>query len=500
MKQIKHLTTMICIALMALAVFWTIQKEALADTKPGSITVRLHELKTPKNDVKFTAYFVGGWNGTEGKWELDESLAQTGVDLENLTSADELEIAARKLIMKGNLEELEAVNGQTDDSGTMVLSDLKWGIYLLKQQSGEEVYGTVSPFLVTIPSFDEDGTRTIDLTVEPKAQAPIKKEAGRIEVTKRVGYLDPELFEIVDLIPEDATYYVGIFRDRQGYIPYGTNYIKPIHMKGISTGTAVFSELEAGTYYIFETDSKGNVYQPDELQPGEPYSWICQVEDGSTQEITLDGKANTPAGKVGFYNLYYDLPEGYRYKASINIEKKVLNENEEQIEVNDTFYAGIFRDKEGTDLYQVAELVQNDTVTISVPLGGEEGQEPITYYIFETDKDGNLLDKSTFPYEVSGEDSVDVTKGNLTGDVSLTNVKQETEESTEIEEEDGDDSDDSDKSNNSDESKKSKKKSSSRKTGDDTPITLYVVMLAVALMAVVIMTRSRILKGRKKHE
>ena len=319
-------------------------------------------------------------------------------------------------------------------------------------------------------------------------------------MTKRVGYLDPELFEIVDLIPEDATYYVGIFRDRQGYIPYGTNYIKSIHMKGISTGTAVFTDLEAGTYYIFETDSKGNVYQPDELQPGEPYSWICQVEDGTTQEITLDGKANTPAGKVGFYNLYYDLPEGYRYKASINIEKKVLNEDEEQTEVNDTFYAGIFRDKEGTDLYQVAELVQNDTVTISVPLGGEEGQEPITYYIFETDKDGNLLDKSTFPYEVSGEDSVDVTKGNLTGDVSLTNVKQETEESTEIEEEDGDDSDDSDKSNNSDESKKSKKKSSSRKTGDDTPITLYVVMLAVALMAVVIMTRSRILKGRKKHE
>ena len=79
-------------------------------------------------------------------------------------------------------------------------------------------------------------------------------------------------------------------------------------------------------------------------------------------------------------------------------------------------------------------------------------------------------------------------------------MKQETEESTEIEEEDGDDSDDSDKSNNSDESKKSKKKSSSRKTGDDTPITLYVVMLAVALMAVVIMTRSQILKGRKKHE
>ena len=168
--------------------------------------------------------------------------------------------------------------------------------------------------------------------------------------------------------------------------------------------------------------------------------------------------------------------------------------------MTDTFYAGIFRDKEGTDLYQVAELAQNDTVTISVPRGGEDGQEPITYYIFETDKDGNLLDKSTFPYEVSGEDSVDVTEGNLIGDVSLTNVKQETEESTEIEEEDGDDSDNSDGSNNSDNSKKSTKKSSSRKTGDDTPITLYVVMLAVALMAVVIMTRSQILKGRKKHE
>ena len=42
------------------------------------------------------------------------------------------------------------------------------------------------------------------------------------------------------------------------------------------------------------------------------------------------------------------------------------------------------------NLFEVVPLVQNDTVTVEVPLGGKDGTEPINYYILETDADGNI--------------------------------------------------------------------------------------------------------------
>lgn len=482
----KHLMAMMCMVLMALVALGAIQKDTSAESEQGSITVKLHELETPKGDVTFQAYHVGSWNASEGKWELDKSLAATGVNLEKLTTAQELETAAKTLIEKGNLEELDGTKGQTNESGTMVLSGLKWGVYLLEQTSGEDVYGTVSPLLVTIPSFDSDGTRVSNVTVEPKAQAPVLTGPGRIEVTKRAGYLDPELLEVIDLIPEDAVYYVGIFRDERGNSPYGTDYVREIRMQGVSTGTAVFENLAAGTYYIFETDSQGNVYQVGDVQDSGSDTWVCNLEEGSSQKVTLDGNVDIPEGTVGFYNLYYDLPEGYSYQGKINIEKKVLDADKKTIQTADTFYAGVFRNKDATDLFQVVELVQNDTVTVEVPLGGQSGQDPITYYVYETDESGTVLEKDTFDYEISGEGNVKVEKGKLNADLSITNMKKKSpaEGTTKAD----------------DDKNKSSKKGSSAKTGDNNPIAFYLIILIVALIGIGMVTRSRILKGRKKDE
>lgn len=487
MKKIKHLKSIryIVLLVLALTVLWTGQKEVSADTEQGSITVHLNELGTPKNDVKFSVYRVGSWNGSEGKWTLDESLAGSGVVLDKITNAEELESAAKALIATGSLEAYKTAEGQTDSSGSMLLSGLSWGVYLLEQKSGEDTYGTVAPFLVNIPSFDQDGNRISDLTVTPKAQAPIKEGAGRIEVTKRAGYLDPELLEVVNLIPADAVYYVGIFRDAQGNFPYGTDYIRKIEMKGVSSGTAVFENLPEGTYYIFETDSQGNAYQIDEVQTDNAISWICQLDEGSTQEVKLEGNADTPEGKVGLFNLYYDLPDEYHYQAGVTVKKKVLDEDGDTTDVDDTFYAGIFRDKEGTDLYQVVELVQNGSVSVDVPLGGESGQDPITYYVYETDKDGERIDKDSFDFEVSGEGGAELKEANETVTLTITN-KQKPEGSG-----GSGDSDDSDGSGSSGDSR------SSVKTGDNTPIALYIVILAAALAVIIFMIYRKSRKGRK---
>ena len=67
----------------------------------------------------------------------------------------------------------------------------------------------------------------------------------------------------------------------------------------------------------------------------------------------------------------------------------------------------------------VYELLQNDTITVDVPLGGEDGSEPVTYYVMETDETGTPIDKDVFAYEVSGEGTVSLDKDNLEGAITI---------------------------------------------------------------------------------
>ena len=409
---------------LALLVFGTVlpaERQAMAaETGPGTLTVRLDDIGTPKGGVGFTAYYVGTLEGNQ--WKLEESLRETGVDLNAMTYADEWDTAALKLARAAAGTELGRQTGETDGDGAFTMAGLPAGMYLLVQNSGKDTYGTVSPFLTGLPSRDEDGSTRWELTVNPKAEVPPESSGGRIEVTKRMGYLDPELLEVMDLTAEDAVYYVGIFRDKKGTVPYGTDYLREIRIRKASSGKAVFEDLPAGTYYIFETDRAGNPYEVDEVQYEGTVSWVCQIEDGSSQEVTLDGRSEAPAGSVALYNLYYERPDGFSYNAYITIWKTVL-ENGQETTADGTFYAGVFRDEEGTELQELVELEQNGAVTVEVPLGGEKGDEEITYYIYETDEDGNPVDKNTFAYDVSGEGGVTLTKGRLSGELTLTNTK-----------------------------------------------------------------------------
>lgn len=501
MEWRKKLSTMtgVFLALLTLGLIWTGQMEVMAaQIETGTLIVQLDEMGTPRDSVGFTAYYVGGLNDNS-EWKLIDGLQSTGVDLDGLVYADEWDAAALKLAHAADFSRLTASTGQTNAEGTMTLANLPAGMYLVVQDSGADTYGTVSPFLAGIP-YLENGEWKTELTAHPKAELPTETDDGRIEVTKRTGYLDPELLEVIDLIPEDAVYYVGIFQDKQGTVPYGTDYLREIELKGTSTGTAVFENLPAGTYYIFETDSDGNAYTVNEIQSRDEYKWVCQVEDGSSQEVTLDGKAGSPAGTVGLYNLYYELPKAYSYNGNITITKTVTD-GTNQITSGETFYAGIFRDQAGTDLYEVTELKQNGSVTIEVPLGGENGDEEITYYIYETDADGKRVDKQSFGYNVSGEGRVDLHSGNLKGEIVITNTKKAPTPTPTIMPTaaptptaapgySG--------GNTTPNVQDSGSSASPVRTGDDTPIALYAVIIAAALA--IIAGCIIYLKGRKKHE
>ena len=260
--------------------------------------------------------------------------------------------------------------------------------------------------------------------------------SGQITVTKKVTLLNGGSTE--ELIAADDTFYVNLFTDAAGKYPYKGAMPQAIHLVNASAGSVTFSDLAQGTYYVYETDANGNVVNLDQLSLHNGSQFMCIV-DGGSNVVQLDLKTGPKEGFVNLENAFYKLPDGYYYKGEININKQVLKGNS-QTTTNDTFYAGVFtKDEQGIyNLYQVVELVQNDTVTLEVPLGGEDGTESINYYILETDADGNILDLDVFEYEVTGEGTVTLSKENQTGNINLVNrIPEETNGKLRVQKTDG---------------------------------------------------------------
>ena len=260
--------------------------------------------------------------------------------------------------------------------------------------------------------------------------------SGKVTVTKKVTLANGG--DLLDLIAQDDTFYVNLFTDAAGKYPYKGAAPKAIHLVNASAGSVTFSDLAQGTYYVYETDASGNVINLDQQSVHNGTQFMCTV-DGGSNTVKLDLKAGPKEGVVNLENVFYDIPTGYSYKAEININKQVLK-GTSQTTVDDTFYAGIFtKDDQGVyNLFTVVPLVQNDTVTVEVPLGGKDGTEPINYYILETDADGNILDLDVFEYEVTGEGTVALSKDNLAGNINLVNkIPEDTDGKLRVQKTDG---------------------------------------------------------------
>ncbi len=272
-------------------------------------------------------------------------------------------------------------------------------------------------------TIGNDGEAVVDAQVDAIDEVG---ETGSIQVTKRVtGLLD---FDMVDMVMADATFYVNLFTDPAGTRPYRNEGPKAIHLQNQSSSTVTFDNLANGIYYVFETDADGNVIPMDELTQYMNGEFVCMV-DGESNEVQLDLKTEEKEGYIALNNCFYTFPEGATMEAWIEISKTVLS-NGEVTTVDDTFYAGIFTmDEDGAyELYQVVELIQNDTVRVQVPLGGENGTEPITYYVYETDENGEMIDPEVFAYGVSGEGEVILTPVDNIAGVDIINEVTESQE------------------------------------------------------------------------
>ena len=340
----------------------------------------------------------------------------------------------------------------------------------------------------TTTTINEDGILLIEDSLLEKAKASV-------EVTKSLKETDGNLMAI------DQTFYVALYSDEA--CEQRVSDVKEIVFKNNSVSSVKFTDLEVGQkYYVAECDAEGKTQTKGALADGTVYQ--ARFNDGNSVTVTEPNGTQT----VYFDNVFVKKPDGFYVEGNLTITKKLVGADGNAKKGNETFYAGIFADENHTTLsdkvsQNIVPLKLNDTSEVSSVIKvGLEDNETTTLYIAETDVNGKpVAGTSDFAYKVSvSATSVVFDSANTAATVVITNTEPEKEKTTEEKEEEEEPEKETTQKTmtsqktsqgSSAQTKSVTYSTTSPKTGDDTPIALYVVLLLAA--AAVILT------GIKKH-
>ena len=422
-KRKNFLSSFLAILVMAVMLIGSMAQAVFADDyvagKTGNINLTIQETGEdgtvkPIPNVKMTLYKVGSvtFDGNV-HFVADNALQFTEIDFENLKTADEWYKTAETLSAAVKRADFNGSEMQSDAEGKIVYSNVAEGVYLIVQSNPDDPDVSVSPMVLTVPFAEESTGWTYDVQAYPKAVTHEGDKETQIQVTKQLFYID-DAFNIIAMNADDATYKMGLFLDKEGTIPFRSDYMKDIRLVNAHSGTAVWSNVPDGTYYVFELDENGSpmvINDLIEIEEGKSFYYnVTDAGENESNEAVISQSNSTES--VSYVNNYYNyIPDGFSLRGFISNNKKVLVDGVEDT-VDDTFYASVFKAESDGSLLLVetAELKQNGTVTLEVSFDSGEEPESVEYTVMETDKEGNPIDKDLFPYEVSGEGDIILNK------------------------------------------------------------------------------------------
>lgn len=378
----------------------------------------------------------------------------------------------------------------TDENGMITVEDLAAGNYYFVETEAplgyvisKEEDGSSKKYYFTIGI--KDGDAGIVENAEVDQELNIENDANPDDTTIAVTKLVTRNGEEFELI--DETFYVALFEDED--LTVRVSDVKPIEFKNASASTVYFTGLKFGkSYYVSETDQEGNVIETGVI--GEDGVFYVDFAEGNYAEINEGDGTQT----IIFENQIITIPRGYYKEGELTITKKLIGADGAAKSSDGVFYAGIFADKEHTQLSDLAEenivkldLNGNSSVSKTVKIALHP-EEETTLYVTEVDENGKpVADAKDFKYVVTVDGStVTMDAENTKATVVITNCEEEEEEeeSTETEKP---------KITPTVESQKETK--TAVKTGDDTPIAPFAAMLGVSVLAVFLLVLAQ--KRRK---
>lgn len=365
----------------------------------------------------------------------------------------------------------------TDANGQIALDGLSFGMYQFVEIQTPAGY-------VLDPSAHFFEIKAAGVLVRPNGiyeagsdAVPVVSVVNRREqtgsVTVRKTLTDSEGRYIA--VP-DLTFYVALFADEAR--TQRISEVKAIHFTSTSTSTVTFENLKLGTrYYVGETDVNG-ILQTGQVAGDGVYA--AEYPEG----YSIQPSRRAPDGTVAFRNVYTELPFGFYYEGMLTVTKKVLR-GTDPYKTNETFYAAVFEDEEYTQRYgDVITLAVNGESEVSqtVPvLIGATPNTAKTYYVTETDQDGNPLSKEDgLAFEVSiDQAAVKFDGDHMDHTVVITNTyPPETPDTP-----------------NTPNTPNSPGGSNVR-TGDETPVARYIALLVAAAVVIA----GALLVGRRKRK
>lgn len=253
----------------------------------------------------------------------------------------------------------------------------------------------------------------------------------------------------------------------------------PLRFWNSDTAEAVFENLAIDkTYYIAETDGKGNVIEDVLMDDDTVFS--ANYPKGQSVSIT----PQKPEKEITFQNVTSKLPKNYYYGGTLTVKKKTVK-NGQSYKTDQVFYAALFTDPAFRNRYSaVIELNMNGSASVSVPITvsvGNTAGSSVTYYVTETDKDGKALGDSsqefTFTLDKPGGK---VTMSTSSPDAEIVITNDFTEKDTS----DGG-------------SGISGGGNSGPRTGDDTPAAGYILLMLAALAVLLLAGGMAVRRHRK---
>lgn len=373
------------------------------------------------------------------------------------------------------------------------------GEYYLSEIVSPEGYRVAADVKLTV-SDEADAVNTVTMVDETVTETNVS-----LKVTKRL--VDSSGLA---LDAEEQDFYVALFEDEERTSRISD--VMTLHFSKSGSTSVTFDNLEKGkTYYVGETDEYGVLLVSASLDDA---VYAPEYPDGYEVKIT----AASQQKEMTFENVFYDLPHNFYYGGELTVTKKVLKDGSPYDSEN-VFYAAVFHDAACTDRYSdVLELSMEGgsetSVTIPVYIG-EDADGSVKYYVAETDEDGNVLDPdSGLEFTISVDKAeIEMTPQNSSAEVVITNefseeetepdtegptepdteapTEPDTEGPTEPDTEAPTETDQSESPGGPDNPKKPDTPekpggsgSSTVRTGDNTPLTLYLVLLVISAAVV----------------
>ena len=363
--------------------------------KPGDNTD--NPVENPKLEVRKDIVSITAADGTQkdkaGKADLNDIITYS------VTVTNTGNVKLTNVKITDSLEGIQLAEGQSFDLGILEAGEAKTVTYTYQVKEsdlGKSILNTAT----ATGDVPEDPADTPKPEGKDEKEVPTEDPANySITVTKRLTNIQGELLAV-----RAADFYVTLFSDEA--MTQKTADTKMIHFdENQGTSSVTFDQLKRGTYYVAETDAEGKVVAEGIYNNG---SYVAQYQAGNKVEITENGTA----AQFQFDNQFLLLPDEYYIVKTITINKTVVKKNGEDLKSEETFYAGIFKDEDCTQLadgvsQNIVPLVMDGESTatakteVTVPVGGEE----IKLYVTEVTADGTPVAlNETFEYDVEIND------------------------------------------------------------------------------------------------